>query len=191
MKNISFILLFITFTSCSLLKNNYNPVQEFLKTKISAEEEIIIVRNKVSNERAVRILFGSEKHSYDYKNTVPLENHRSKFIESKDWNTLYSLYLSDTIKRYWDRKDFPDSKFIFENRKGLWNSKFLDTYSEKEKKIFWASHPIWYKEKGYIIFYYSIETSTVPGGNERFVIIMKNTKEKWTVIDKVADYELY
>lgn len=187
----SFILLLLLIFSCAVIERKSDPLEQFIKTKIAHNQEFIIIKDKVSTRTILRILYGNVNLAADYENSIPVDSGRSKLISAADWKEIYSMHITDTIARTWDRKDFPTLKFKFENQFGLWNNKFLDRHEGHTKSIVWLSEPLFYAKKNFLIFYYAIGTTSVPGADERNVIIMTKKNGKWETAEIIADYVLH
>ncbi|GAA6767677.1 hypothetical protein AAFH68_36270 [Flavobacterium sp. CGRL1] len=180
-KIILVLLIQFTISSCS---SKYAPITAFLETKHKKNESVIIIKEKADISNALRIFYGGDKSMEIQKSS------RSKFFDQKDYETMYSQYSKDTIKKYWQPKDFPDFDFIFENRLGMWNTKFLDKYEHKPALIFSISEPIFYRNKEYVMFYFSRgSTGDIQGlTHESKTIIMRKINGKWEIADQVSDY---
>lgn len=180
-KTILILLIQVTILSCS---SKYAPINAFLKTKTANNENVIIIKEKADVSNALRIFYGGDK-SMEIQ-----ENSRSKFFDQKDYEIMYTSYSKDTIKKYWQPKDFPEFDFIFENRLGMWNTKFLDKYEQKPALVFSISEPVFYRNKEYVLFYFSRgSTGDIQGlTHESKTIIMKKVNGNWEIADQVSDY---
>lgn len=172
--------------SCSSAKHNkYEPISTFLKTKITKNENVVLVKEKASIDNALRIFYRGDK------NIVEIEkNYRSKFFDQKDYEIMYARYVNDTVTKYWEPKNFSAFNFTFENKLGMWNTKFLDKYERNSTQIFSISDPIFYKNKKFVLFYFSRGSTNDIGGltHESKTIIMQKIKGKWQIADEVSDY---
>ena len=183
------ILILIVFQalllSCSSINHNrYESINTFLKTKITNNESIIIIKEKADLRNALRIFYGGDKTAEVQK------NYRSSLFDQKSYDIMLETYSNDTIKKYWKPKDFSGFDFIFENRLGMWNTKFLDKYESKPGLVFSISDPVFYKNKKYVLFYFSrASTGDIEGLiHENKTIIMQKVKGQWQIVDEVSDY---
>nr|WP_315225046.1 hypothetical protein [uncultured Flavobacterium sp.] len=177
--------LFIVSCSSSHFKS-CEPINVFLEyKKLDKNKEYILVRDKESNKQALRIFNGNEgpKHMVDPTGI----DYTSAFFVEKHWKKIYDQYANDTIKKYWSKEDFPQYKFILENRKDILKHDFLIRYRNKPIwEIIIISEPMYYMNKKYIMFSYNV--MQLDHSNQPQVVIMKRVKKKWVVVKTIGDY---
>ena len=188
MKHLKKILILISFFICSCAStqylDNYEPINIFLKSQNISEKENYILRSKESNTQTLRIFNrGKGKEHVVYPSET---DYTSKLFNEKKWKKMYRNYSKDTIQKYWKNEDIPEYKFINENRVELFNYNFLIKYPKLEKVIV-LSEPIYYYNKKYILFLYSIDV-IANSSKPQIVVVMKNENGKWIVVEKIGDY---
>lgn len=184
-------ILFLLLSSCAVLEKTSNPLEQFIKTELAQGQEIVIIKDKVNTRTVMRILYGNDNPSEDYENSIPVDSGRSKLLTAKDWKEIYRGKISDKVAGKWKNTDFSNLKFVFENQVGLWNNNFLARYSENQKRIIWLSEPIYYVKKKYLIFYYAVGTTSIPGSNERNVVIIAKESDRWKTVEIIEDYVIH
>lgn len=184
-------ILFLLLFSCAVLEKKSNPLEQFIKTKLEHGQEIVIIKDKVNTRTVMSILYGNDNLSEDYENSIPVDSGRSKLLTAKDWKEIYWKNISDTVAGKWKIADFTNLKFVFENQVGLWNNNFLARYEENHKQIIWLSEPIYYVKKKYLIFYYAVGTTSIPGSAERNVVIMAKESDRWKTVEIIEDYVIH
>lgn len=184
-------ILFLLLSSCAVLEKTSNPLEQFIKTELAQGQEIVIIKDKVNTRTVMRILYGNDNPSEDYENSIPVDSGRSKLLTAKDWKEIYRGKISDKVAGKWKNTDFSNLKFVFENQVGLWNNNFLARYSENQKRIIWLSEPIYYVKKKYLIFYYAVGTTSIPGSDERNVVIMAKESDRWKTVEIIEDYVIH
>lgn len=188
MKHLKKILILISFFICSCAStqylDNYEPINIFLKSQNISKKENYILRSKESNTQTLRIFNrGKGKEHVVYPSET---DYTSKLFNEKKWEKMYRNYSKDTIQKYWKNEDIPEYKFINENRVELFNYNFLIKYPKLEKVIV-LSEPIYYYNKKYILFLYSIDV-IANSSKPQIVVVMKNENGKWIVVEKIGDY---
>lgn len=188
MKHLKKILILISFFICSCAStqylDNYEPINIFLKSQNISKKENYILRSKESNTQTLRIFNrGKGKEHVVYPSET---DYTSKLFNEKKWKKMYRNYSKDTIQKYWKNEDIPEYKFINENRVELFNYNFLIKYPKLEKVIV-LSEPIYYYNKKYILFLYSIDV-IANSSKPQIVVVMKNENGKWIVVEKIGDY---
>lgn len=189
MKN-KFVLILIILNSiisysqkkCEL----YDCINAYLEIKrISKKYHSVLIKEKENNKTVLRIFYGGDSIS-NYVN-----NYRSPLFNDKAWKELSQKYLNDTIKRYWNTKDFPNYNFIYENKKGLWNFSFLDKYNNNSMNLYFISEPIYYDNQKYILFEFAEGITDVRGIQRNQVVVMTKRKNKWEIVETTYDYILH
>ena len=192
MKQLKKIIIVIPFfiLSCAsgqYLKS-YEPINAFLETqKIDKNKKYILQADKENNTQPLRIFNGSEGSKHIIDSTDPEDYTGGLFVE-KYWKEIYSEYAKDTLKRYWNKEDFPEYNFILEKGTGLiLKQDFLVKYLDsKIDELFIFSEPMYYMDKKYIIFSY--EKRNFEGSGSPKVVIMKKENQKWVVVRILSDY---
>jgi hypothetical protein len=188
MKHLIKTIILIPFFICSCAStqylDNYEPINKFLKSQNISEKENYILRIKESNTQTLRI-FNRGKGPEHVVNPNEMD-YTIKLFNEKEWKKMYRNYSKDTIQKYWKKEDIPEYKFINENRVELFNYNFLIKYPKLEKVIV-LSEPIYYHNKKYIMFLYSID-EIANSSKPQIVVVMKKENEKWIVVEKIGDY---
>ncbi|RKS15787.1 hypothetical protein [Flavobacterium sp. 120] len=188
MRNLHILIILFPFfiSSCATSPYlvDYEPINIFLKSENISNKEYYILRNKENNIQTLRIFNrGKGKKHVVYPNEI---DYTSTLFEQKYWNKLFHSYSKDTIQKYWKEEDLPGFKFINENRIELFNYNFLIRYPKIEKVIV-ISEPIYYHNKKYILFLYSIDV-IANSSKPQIVVVMKRDKRKWILVEKIGDY---
>jgi hypothetical protein len=181
-KTLFIIPIFICSCSSPYLKN-YEPINIFLETEKIDSIKYTILKNKESNTQTLRIFNQNEGFNlptrFDFFGTYDLYN-------KKHWTKLYNKYSKDTIKKYWEDKDFKNYNFILEERRYIFSESFFNKYPNCEHIII-LSEPIFYWNKKYIMFFYYKLDFPGNSGNQK-VIVMKNINKKWVIEKIFYDY---
>jgi hypothetical protein len=187
LKKILILFLLIIISSCAGKKyiQDYEPINVFLETqKLDKSRKYVLQSNKESNKQALRIFNGEEdpEHIID-----PIDYNGGLFVE-KHWKKMYKTYANDTIKKYWQKEDFPEYNFILEKGTGLiLKYDFLIKYINTGiNQIIILSEPMYYMNKKYIMFYY--ERTNFDSSRSSKVVIMKKEKDKWIIVKTIGDY---
>lgn len=183
------ILLFPFFIfSCvpSYLKS-YEPINVFLKSEKINNKEKFILKIKESNSQTLRIFNRGEGSEHVPSNSgFNGMDYTSKLFALKQWRKMYSKYSQDTLKRDWRKDNFPENEFIEMDRRLLFTSVFFKKYPNVHDVII-LSEPIYYWNKNYIMFYYSVDNYLM-SGSVPIVVVMKKVKQKWVLVEKIGDY---
>lgn len=191
MKQFKNTLLLIPFLilSCASAQHieNYEPINVFLKTQNLEKNTYILQSDKAANKQALRIFNSGEgpNHVMDSKN--PIDYTDGLFVE-KHWKKMYEQYAQDTIKKYWQKEDFPEYGFLLEKGTGLTlkydiATKYMNTRIEN---VIIISEPMYYMDKKYIMFYFNI--ASFAGSSQSKLVIMTKPKEKWVIVRVMGDY---
>ena len=183
-KTLILISFFIYSCASSPYLDNYEPIKIFLNAQNISIKEKYILRTKESNRQTLRIFNrGKGKEHLVYPNET---DYTSTLFKQKHWKKLFNSYSKDTIQKYWKEEDLPGYKFINENRVELFNYNFLIKYPRLEEVIV-ISEPIYYQNKKYIMFLYSIDV-IANSSKPQIVVVMKKEKGKWIIVEKIGDY---
>lgn len=184
-------IIFLMLISCAILKENPSALENFIRTQIDPNQEIIIVQDQANTKHLLRILYGSDAYrNNEYERDSPIDGNRSRFITAADWAKIYQKTSYDTVPGQWNRSDFKNIKCTFEDQKGLWNTAFLERFKDNHKKLIWLSAPVVCPEKGYMLFYFASGRTSIPGSDDNSVVIMAQKNNRWEVIDRIYDYRL-
>ena len=189
-KTFVIIPFFILSCASGQYLKSYEPINVFLDTqKMKKNEKYILQINKASNKEALRIFNGGEGAEHIIDPTDPIDYTDGLFVK-KHWKKMYKQYAQDTIKKYWEKKDFPEYDFILEDGKGLFKYNFeMRHLGARFQEATIISEPMYYLNRKYIMFYYSKAYST--GGGKSSTVIMKKEEEKWIVVRIIGDYVYY
>ncbi|MGL2988578.1 hypothetical protein ACSVH5_13430 [Flavobacterium sp. RSSA_27] len=189
MKNLNFILFVIPFLfySCSskIYPEDYEPIRVFLKTQKDIDKnKMYILKYKESNTQTLRIFNRGEgeKHII-FPNQI---DFTSKIFNELHWKKLYAQYSNEKTEKYWREEDFRDFKILDRKRNQLFDEYHLFHLPKLENVII-LSEPIWYYNKRYILFYFSID-NMYNSSKPSLVVIMKKVKKKWIVVQEIGDY---
>jgi len=187
MKKIKEILqvILLLFIYCINAQNveNYESINDFLKSEKINLQTKYILRSKESNLQTLRIFNRGEGPDHIvYQDEIDLT---SDYFNEKHWKKLYSTNAKDTGKKYWKNDDFPEYKFVEGNRNMLFKETFLQQNPDI-KDVIVLSEPLHYKNK-YIIFFFHIDNYMF-SSKPQMIVIMKKEKNKWIVVEKVSDY---
>jgi hypothetical protein len=192
--NICLLLLLLSFTCFSQKSVRFIAINDYLDSMTDPNEEILIVKEKISSNETLFIFQGDITIDTDTKKPDRYGGVDEPLYTEKQWKIMKNKY-GDTLPKigrywlknqFWNADDFRYKKIEFENYEIC--DKKLQGYSYPwpEKKIFSFSKPIYYKNKEYITFTVTKSTTKSIGLPSNFIIIMKKIKNKWTVYAKVS-----
>lgn len=194
MKPLKKILIIISlFTlSCASAQyvENYEPINIFLETQnLEKGKKYILQRDKVINKEALRLFNQGEGAEHIVYPTDTID-YTGGLFEEEHWKKMYNQYAQDTIKKYWNNKDFPMYDLVLENKEDFLGAAFIKKYlNTRTDTMIFISEPMYYKEKMYVMFYYN--TFPIFGSSEPKLVIMKKESGKWVVTRIMEDYIYY
>lgn len=188
------ILLYIITVSnnaFSQIENDrFNALNDYLETveEFSTDKKIII-RNKISANRTIKILKGNYIQAID-----SLDNIKSikDFYNKKDWETMKRRYENKVLPeknknyedKYWEENDFRKKNMIFENiLNSSWEksfSKYIDM-NNSFHSVYAFSSPIYYSSKKYLIFTFFKSNIFDGHSSSEYIVIMKKKQNKWII----------
>lgn len=188
------LLLLLSFSSFSQEKDKFNAINDYLDSMTNPNEEILIVKEKISSNETLFIFQGTISIDPDTKKLDRFDGVDEPLYTEKLWKIMKNKY-GDTLPKigrywlknqFWNADDFRHKKIKFENYEIC--DKKLQSYSYPwpEKKIFSFSNPIYYKNKEYITFTVTKSSTKSIGLPSNSIIIMKKIKNKWTIYAKVS-----
>ena len=189
----SFLVL-LSFTCLSQKNDRFNAIDNYLDSMMDPNEEILIIKEKISSNETLFIFQGTISIDPISKKTERYDGVNETLYIEKQWKMMKNKYGDSLPKigrywlkdQFWNADDFRYKKIEFENYEIC--DKKLQSYSYPwpNKKIFSFSKPIYYKNKGYIVFTVTKSTTKSIGLSSNFIIIMKKIKNKWTIYAKVS-----
>jgi hypothetical protein len=197
MKKITFyFLIFYIFSSnvsSQINKEDDNDVINiYLKTLVKdSNKEIIIIREKISNNETIDIFRGHIIKEADGSETRD-SGVDSPLYQNKYWLIMKNKYSNDKTssnkKNIWNITDFKHKKIEFMGYEECLNHfKNFDFPHESEKLIYSFSDSIYYKNKKYVTFTVKY-SSTKFIGMESYIVIMTKIKGNWVLIKKISPY---
>lgn len=196
-KHIIYTLLFL-FSSSSFSQKNerFNAINDYLDTMINTNEEIIIVKEKITSNETIGIFQGTISIDPGTKKTDRFGGADDSLYIEKYWKIMKGKYSNSlpTIgrnwleKQFWNTTDFKHKKIEFENYEECTKKLQSDGYFyNPQKKIYSFSDPIYYKNNEYIIFTVIKSTTKSIGLPSDSIIIMKKIKNKWTIYANISN----
>jgi hypothetical protein len=189
----SFLLLF-SFSSFSQEKDKFNAINDYLDSIIIPNEEILVVKEKISSNETLFIFQGTISIDPDTKKLERFDGVDEPLYTEKLWEIMKNKY-GDTLPKigrywlknqFWNADDFRYKNIEFENYEICDKKLQRYSYAWPEKKIYSFSNPIYYKNKEYVTFTVSHTSTKSIGFHSNSIIIMKKIKNKWTIYTKVS-----
>jgi hypothetical protein len=205
-KSIILLIIAICFLSCSVKKENYKLINDFLNDPKAINlfqmgspnsnklDSIYISKNLIKNS-------GITKYSLDWEK-INLQNPfymgvKVKWNDEKDkislTQTEMSYFRNQIILNedfVWDQKKFNSNKIILVNTDEIYkeNNKYYYNGSNQLISIHYFTRPVYNKQKNIaLIGYFSGTNSRYYSGSKFCMLIMKKENKKWFFIGYETD----
>jgi hypothetical protein len=196
-KHIIYILLFLlSFSGFSQKNERFDALNDYLDSMIDANEEIVIVKEKITSNETIGIFQGTISIDPDTKKPDRFGGANAPLYIEKYWKIMKNKYGNSfpTIGRnwlknqFWNATDFRHEKIVFDSyeecKKKLESDGF---FYGPQRKIYSFSDPIYYKNKEYITFTVVRSATKSIGFPSDFIIIMKKVKNKWIIYANISN----
>lgn len=181
--------------SCSINKDQRAPINDYISSlDLRDSEKIMIIEEKINNNVAIEIFKGKtyfEPYTNKYERNEGVDK---PLYNDKDWEKMRSKYENKYIKDewikgdYWTLKDFKHQNIIFIKREKFPNPGKYEKFDFQENyKVFSFSDLLYYKHNKYAVFAIKSTITDHKLIDETSILIMRKSKGKWVVIQKVGD----
>lgn len=199
MKKIFLILVAISLYSCSSIRKDYGPVNDYLDSIAFNEKSrsITLVEEKINSNLTLSIFKGKSVYSNNKRDSIKVEGVDFPIYNYEDWLKMNNVYKNTTNETWllndrWKKTDFKLKNIIFMKYKDFPKADFWNDSTRvisANIDVYALSNPIYYMNGKYAIFSvskcgtanytYSIEPKNI--------VIMKKKRRKWVVIQKISD----
>lgn len=189
------IVFFIS--NLSFAQDKKQAINDFLHTIITDyNQKIFIIREKTSTNQVIDIFKGKT-----YKDSLTnkwkrdeREEIKPPLYNEKDWAKMKKEYYhKDKADNFWSSDDFNYKHIEFLSGHSF--IEFIVNHSEHHLpkiNIFSFSEPIYYSGKKYLVFKVGQgSTESINGITDNYLIIMKKENEKWIIINKSYQLDIF
>ena len=181
--------------SCSVNKDRNAPINDYI-TSLNLEDldKIMVIQEKINNNVTIDIFKGKTFYYSGVNRYVKVEGVDKPLYDEKNWEKMKSKYENKHIKDHWIKgdhwtlKDFKFPNIIFIKREKFPNPGKYEKFDFQENyKVFSFSDLLYYKHNKYAVFAIKSTITDHKLIDETSILIMRKSKGKWVVIQKVGD----